>query len=101
METVACNSLHSAEQRVIRWLLTAHDSVSGDNFDLTQQVVAEVLGLRRATVSAICSQLQSDGLLEYSRGDVTIADRAGLEKRACECLHNIQKASMRHYRAAR
>ncbi|CCM76753.1 putative Transcriptional regulator, Crp/Fnr family [Rhizobium mesoamericanum STM3625] len=101
METVACNSLHSAEQRVIRWLLIAHDSVLGDNFDLTQQIVAEVLGLRRATVSAICSQLQSDGLLEYSRGVVTIVDRAGVEARACECLHNIQKASMRHHSPAR
>ena len=96
METVACNSLHSAEQRVIRWLLTAHESVSGDNFDLKQQVVAETMGLRRATVSAICSQLLSEGLLEYSRGDVTIVNRAGLEARACECFHKIQKASLRH-----
>lgn len=62
METVACNSLHAAEQRVIRWLPTDHDSVSGDRF-----IVAEVPGLRRATVSAICSELQSEGLLEYPR----------------------------------
>jgi CRP-like cAMP-binding protein len=94
METVACNSLHSAEQRSIRWLLRAHDCVVGDRFNLTQQVVAEVLGLRRATVNAICSELASEGLIEYSRGDVTIANRARLESKACECFHKIRKASM-------
>lgn len=94
METVACNSLHSAEQRSIRWLLTAHDSVVGDRFSLTQQVIAEVLGLRRATVSAVCSELLSEGLIEYTRGDITIVNRAGLESKACECFHKIRKASM-------
>ncbi len=94
METVACNSLHAAEQRILKWLLTAHDSVPADRFSLRQQVIAEALGLRRATVSAVCSQLQSDGLLEYSRGDVVILDRAGMEDRACECFHRIRKASM-------
>jgi CRP-like cAMP-binding protein len=94
METVACNSLHSAEQRILRWLLTAHDSVPGDRFALRQQVVAEALGLRRATVSAVCSQLQSDGVLDYSRGDVVILDRTGMEAKACECFHRIRRASM-------
>lgn len=92
METVACNSLHSAEQRVIRWLLHAHDSVGKGRFALTQQAVAEALGLRRATVSEICSQLQGAGLLDYSRGDVSILERQAMEARACECFHRICRA---------
>lgn len=92
METVACNRLHSAEQRVIRSLLHAHDSGDGDHFNLTQQSVAEALGLRRATVSEICSQLQAAKLLNYSRGDVSILDRQEMENRACECYRKIRVA---------
>lgn len=94
MESVACNSLHAAEQRVARWLLNAHDSVDGDAFRLTQLAIAEVLGLRRATVSEVCSQLQAAGLLDYARGELSIVDRQGLEGRACECYRRIRTASM-------
>lgn len=94
METVACNSLHSAEQRVIRWLLQAHDRTRGDDFHITQQAVADVLGLRRATVSEICSVLQANGLLVYSRGALSVRDRAGLEGRACECYTRIHRQSL-------
>lgn len=94
MESVACNGLHSAAQRVIRWLLHAHDRVEGDRFFVTQQVVAQVLGLRRATVSEICSHLQSAGVLDYSRGAVIVVDRAALELQACECYHRVRAASL-------
>jgi CRP-like cAMP-binding protein len=94
MESVACNKLHSAEQRVARWLLQAHDRVDGDSFQLTQQALAEVLGLRRATVSDICSELQEARILDYSRGTVTVADRSALEGRACECYARIHRACL-------
>ena len=92
MESVACNSLHSAEQRVSRWLLQAHDRVAVDRFRLTQQALSEALGLRRATVSEVWSELQKAGILNYSRGTVTVADRSALEERACECYARIRRA---------
>ena len=94
MESVACISLHRAEQRVSRWLLHAHDRVRGDAFQITQQSVSEVLGLRRATVNEVCSRLQNDGVLIYARGALPILDRAGLERRACECYNRSQRLSL-------
>jgi CRP-like cAMP-binding protein len=89
MESVACNTLHSAEQRIARWLLHADDRVEGGSFPITQQALGEVLGLRRATVSEVCSKLQEAGVLDYSRGILTITDRALLKTRACECYQRI------------
>jgi len=90
MESVACNSLHSAEQRVASWLLHAHDRILGDRFAITQQALSDVLGLRRATVSDACSKLQQAGILDYSRGMLSIVDRARLEAHACECYGRIR-----------
>lgn len=92
MESVACNSLHSAERRVSRWLLQAQDRVAGESFQLTQQALSEVLGLRRATVSNVWSGLQEAGILDYSRGTVTVVDRSALEGRACECYVRIRRS---------
>jgi CRP-like cAMP-binding protein len=94
LESVACKSLHSAEQRVARWLLEAHDRVLGDRFVLTQQALAQVLGLRRATVSEACSRLHELGAIDYTRGVVTIVDRAGLEGQSCRCHQRIREASL-------
>ncbi len=94
MESVACNSLHSAEQRIARWLLHVHDRVQGDRFLLTQQAMAESLGLRRATVSDVCSQFQRAGLLHYTRGILTIVERAALESKACECYRRVRLTSL-------
>lgn len=94
MESIACNSLHSAEQRVCRWLLHAHDRVAGDQFMITQQAVADILGLRRATVSDICSRLQNVGALSYSRGSLTITDRVALESRSCACYSVVRQSSL-------
>ncbi|WP_291009099.1 Crp/Fnr family transcriptional regulator [Hoeflea sp.] len=90
MESVACNSLHRAEQRVSRWLLNAHDRVQSDTFQLTQEAISKVLGLRRATVSSICTALKDQGAITYSRGSLTITDRKLLESNACECYERIR-----------
>lgn len=92
MESVACNSLHKAEQRVSRWLLHAHDRVNSDTFQLTQQGISTVLGMRRATVSSACNALMNAGALKYTRGNVTITDRSILEARSCECYERIRLA---------
>ncbi|MHB1104466.1 MAG: Crp/Fnr family transcriptional regulator [Devosia sp.] len=92
MESVACNKLHSAEQRVARWLLQTQDRVAGGSFQLTQQTLSEVLGVRRATVSDVWSEFQESGILDYSRGTVTVADRRALEGRACECYARVNRA---------
>lgn len=94
MEAVACNSLHTAEQRVVRWLLHAHDRVSGDSYYITQEALATLLALRRATVNAVCTDLMNSGLISYHRGSLTITDRDLLHKRACECYDRIRRASL-------
>ncbi|WP_378945746.1 Crp/Fnr family transcriptional regulator [Mesorhizobium sp. ANAO-SY3R2] len=94
MESVACNSLHTAEQRVTRWLLQTHDRVRGDTFILTQETVSQVLGLRRATVSGICSELFMDGIVNYHRGHIAIRDRSALQGRTCECYRRVLDASL-------
>jgi CRP-like cAMP-binding protein len=81
----ACNRLHSLEQRCARWLLMAQDSAPDYGFPLTQEVLAKVLGVQRTGVSHAARRLQASGLIRYKRGLVAIANRAGLEKVACEC----------------
>jgi CRP-like cAMP-binding protein len=90
-ESVVCNSLHDAEQRVVRWLLQVLDRIDGARFDLKQEAVAEILGLRRATVSTICNRLLDQGILRYSRGHVEVVDRGRLEASACECYWHIRQ----------
>lgn len=80
-----CNRLHNIEQRCARWLLMVHDRVPGDEFDLTQEFLSQMLGVRRATVSEVASGLQAAGLISYSRGHITVVNRAGLEGKSCEC----------------
>ena len=82
---VACNRIHVIEQRLARWLLMTHDRVLGDEFELTQEFLAQMMGVRRASVSEAASALQAAGYIRYSRGFVTILDRHGLEERTCEC----------------
>lgn len=84
-QSSACNRLHTIRQRCARWLLETHDRVSGETFGLTQEFLAQMLGVRRATVSQIQSALQRDGLIEYSYRQITVLDRPGLEAAACEC----------------
>ena len=90
--SVACTSLHTADHRCVRWLLTAHDRVRGDTFPLKQDDLARILGVRRSTVGQTCAQLQEDGIIRYSRGTMTILDRPRLEERACECYGAIRRS---------
>ncbi|MGV8831773.1 MAG: Crp/Fnr family transcriptional regulator [Devosia sp.] len=94
MESVACNGMHSAEQRISRWLLHARDRVMSDQFMLKQQALSETLGVRRATVSMICAQFQKDGIIEYSRGAMKILDRKRLEHKTCQCYARVVRASL-------
>lgn len=84
-QSTACASHHSVRQRCARWLLTARDRVGDDAFAITQEALAQMLGVRRASVSAAAARLQRQGLIRYRRGMVTIVDRAVLEQAACEC----------------
>lgn len=86
----ACNRLHSIEERCARWLLMTQDRVGTDSFPLTQQFLSQMLGVRRAGVSEVASELQKEGLLKYQRGFITIHDRAGLEAASCECYGVIR-----------
>lgn len=90
-QTIACNALHSVEQRACRWLLMAHDRAEADEFQLTQEFLAQMLAVRRQSVSAVAGALQKRGLLTYARGTVRVLDRPGLESTACECYHVIQE----------
>jgi CRP-like cAMP-binding protein len=84
-QTVACNLLHSAEERMCRWLLMSHDRVEKDEFSLTHESLAEMLGVRRQTVTVIAGTLQKAGLLTYRRGLIRVVHREGLEAASCEC----------------
>jgi CRP-like cAMP-binding protein len=86
-----CNRIHPIEGRCARWLLSTHDRVEGDQFPLTQDFMALMLGVRRAGVSVAQHALQQDGLIHYTRGQVTILDRTGLEEVACECYGVIRE----------
>jgi CRP-like cAMP-binding protein len=89
-QNVACNLVHLVEQRAARWLLTTSDRVRGDRFPLTQDFLAQMLGVRRTTVSEVASKLQNDGLITYRRGELEILDRPRLEDTACECYRIIR-----------
>ena len=84
-QTAGCNRLHSVEQRSARWLMMASDRIGCNVLPLTQEFLAAMLGVRRSGVSEAMSELQRGGLIRYRRGAITIVDRAGLEKTACEC----------------
>jgi CRP-like cAMP-binding protein len=84
-QNVACNRLHSTEERAARWLLMTADRVGAERFPLTQDFLAQMLGVRRATVSITAGLLHNAGLISYKRGVITVDDRAGLEDAACDC----------------
>lgn len=87
----ACNRMHPAEERLARWILMTHDRVGRDEFGLTHEFAAQMLGVRRATVSEIAVALQAAQIIRYARGTITILDRAALEERSCECYRIIRE----------
>src|SRR5512142_182803 len=100
VQSVACNALHSVEARFCRWLLTCHDRISNDTVALTQEFLADMLGVQRTTVTAVAGALQAKGLIRYRRGIVDILDRPGIEALACECYGVIRRTYERLLPAA-
>ena len=88
---VVCNRLHSMEERLARWLLMSHDRVQTSEFPLTQEFMARMLGVRRATVNETASALQQAGLIRYNRGRITIVDPERLKETSCECYSIIKR----------
>jgi CRP-like cAMP-binding protein len=85
MQSTACNAVHTIEQRLARWLLMAHDRMESDDFPLTQEFAAMMLGATRPTVSVVAATLQKAGLITYRHGRVRVLDRTRLEAASCEC----------------
>ncbi|HEY4540828.1 MAG TPA: Crp/Fnr family transcriptional regulator [Noviherbaspirillum sp.] len=90
-QSVACNRLHSLEQRFARWVLMSHDRVKSNEFQLTQEFLADMLGVYRPSVSLVARAFQQAGLLRYNRGIMTILDRKGLEEICCECYGVVRQ----------
>jgi hypothetical protein len=83
--TAACTHFHEVDARVVRWLLLTHDRALTDHFRLTHQLLADMLGVRRSSVSIAAGLLQNKHLISYSRGEINVLDRAGLEALCCQC----------------
>ena len=91
IHSVACNALHSVEARFCRWLLSCDDRIDSSTVFLTQEFLADMLGVQRTTVTVVARALQAAGLIRYRRGVVDIVDRAGLEAIACECYRAVRR----------
>jgi CRP-like cAMP-binding protein len=91
-QIVTCNAVHSVEARCCRWLLSTHDRVEQDMLPLTHEVLAEMIGTQRPTVSIVLGTLQTAGLISQRRGGIVITDQAGLEDVACECYGKIRRS---------
>ncbi len=92
-QTAACNSLHTIDQRLARWILMTHDRVRRADMPLTQEFIAYMLGVRRASVSIAAASLQSLSLIQYSRGHIKVLDRERLEEQSCPCYEIVRKLS--------
>lgn len=90
-QTAVCNRLHPIEQQLCRWLLLSHDRLQTDELKMTQELIANMLGVRREGVTYAAGRLQANGLIQYARGRITILNRKGLEAAACEC-YGVVKA---------
>lgn len=91
VQTAACNGQHAVDERFARWMLMAHDRAGGDEFPMTQEFAAMMLGVRRAGISLAAGVLQKAGAIRYGYGRVTVLDRAGLEAAACECYGAVRR----------
>lgn len=89
-QTAICNRLHGVEQRFCRWLLLSQDRVKSNKLEMTQELIAKMLGGRRESVTVAAGRLQDAGLISYVRGQITIIDRPGLEKTVCECYQVVK-----------
>jgi len=91
-QSVLCGRLHSVDMRMARWMLTASDLTESDVIFVTQELLSQMLGSRRSTVTVAAGELQRRGLIDYSRGKVRITDRGGLESASCECYQVVRVA---------
>lgn len=92
--TTACNALHNVEARLARWILQSRDRTRSEKIPLTHELLSEMLGVDRSSVSVVASKLQTAGLIRYVRGNVQIIDQKALEKVACECYGTIRQLSI-------
>lgn len=90
-QTAVCNRHHSVDQQLCRWLLLSLDRLSTNELAMTQELIANMLGVRREGVTEAAGKLQQAGLIQYSRGHITVLDRQGLEARVCECYQVVKK----------
>ena len=90
MQSAGCNAMHSFEQRLSRWLLISADRANTDHFKMSQEFLSHMLGVTRPTVSVSAGHLKGEGLIGYTRGEITILDRPGLIRRSCECYQVIR-----------
>ena len=90
-QTAVCNRLHTVEQQLCRWLLLSRDRLDSDELVMTQELIANMLGVRREGVTEAAGNLERAGLIHYRRGHITVLDRAGLEQRTCECYSVVKK----------
>jgi CRP-like cAMP-binding protein len=89
-QSAACNASHTVEARMCRWLLHMRDFAGSDDLMLTQEFLAQMLGVRRPSVSIVASPLQKASLIKYSRGRIRVLDVKGLKKEACECYDTVK-----------
>lgn len=94
-QSAACNAAHTLEERLSRWLLRCHDLLDSDDIPLTQEFLAEMLGVRRTSVTLVASALQKSGLIQYRRGHIRLLDLESLKDCACECYGTIRAHSDR------
>jgi CRP-like cAMP-binding protein len=90
-QTAVCNRHHSVEQQLCRWLLLSLDRLPSNELTMTQELIANMLGVRREGVTEAAGQLQEAGMIHYSRGHITVLDRPKLEKRVCECYAVVKR----------
>jgi CRP-like cAMP-binding protein len=100
-QTAVCNRHHSLDQQLCRWLLLSLDRLPANKLVMTQELIANMLGVRREGVTEAAGKLQAEGLIEYSRGHITVLDRPQLEARVCECYSVVKKEYDRLLPAAR
>lgn len=90
-QTAVCNRHHSLDQQLCRWLLLSLDRLRGNDLVMTQELIANMLGVRREGVTEAALKLQTVGLIRYARGHISVLDRNGLERRTCECYAVVKK----------
>jgi len=90
-QTVACNAMHTMEERVCRWLLMMHDRAEGERLTYTHEFLSHILGSSRRSVTIAAQSMQNAGLISYHRGTIQVVDRPGLEKASCECYAIVKE----------